>query len=57
MQIVDSNFGSRVIIRHPELVNIYGCEIADGCKIGSFVEIQKKVSKSENHKFSSHSFL
>ena len=57
MQIVDSNFGSRVIIRHPELVNIYGCEIADGCKIGSFVEIQKKVSKSENCKFSSHSFL
>ena len=57
MPIVDSNLGSRVIIHHPELVNIYGCEIADGCKIGSFVEIQKNVTIGENCKISSHSFI
>tara|TARA_B100000989_G_scaffold134146_1_gene99687 strand:+ start:4771 stop:5022 length:252 start_codon:yes stop_codon:yes gene_type:complete len=57
MPIVDSNLGSRVIIHHPELVNIYGCEIAGGCKIRSFVEIQKNVTMGENCKISSHSFI
>ncbi|MEJ5961905.1 acyltransferase [Pedobacter immunditicola] len=38
-------------------VNAYGCSIDDGCKIGSFVEIQKGVTIGKNCKISSHSFI
>jgi len=37
-------------------VNLYGCEIGDGTKIGSFVEIQKGVRIGRNCKISSHTF-
>ena len=36
--------GKDVVIHHPELVNLYGCWIGDGCKIASFVEIGSRVS-------------
>ena len=38
-------------------VNLYGCEIGDGTKIGSFVEIQKDVRVGNNCKISSHTFI
>jgi len=38
-------------------VNLYGCEIGDGTKIGSFVEIQKGARVGRNCKISSHSFI
>jgi UDP-2-acetamido-3-amino-2,3-dideoxy-glucuronate N-acetyltransferase len=38
-------------------VNLYGCEIGDGSKIGAFVEIQKGVSIGQNVKVSSHTFI
>jgi UDP-2-acetamido-3-amino-2,3-dideoxy-glucuronate N-acetyltransferase len=38
-------------------VNLYGCEIADGTKIGSFVEIQKGARIGRNCKISSHTFI
>jgi UDP-2-acetamido-3-amino-2,3-dideoxy-glucuronate N-acetyltransferase len=38
-------------------VNLYGCEIGDGSKIGSFVEIQKGALVGRNCKISSHSFI
>jgi acetyltransferase-like isoleucine patch superfamily enzyme len=38
-------------------VNLYGCEIGDGTKIGSFVEIQKGARIGRNCKVSSHSFI
>ena len=38
-------------------VNLYGCEIGDHTKIGSFVEIQKGVRIGRNCKISSHSFI
>lgn len=38
-------------------VNAYECEIGDGSKVGSFVEIQKGVKIGKNCKISSHSFL
>jgi len=38
-------------------VNLYGCEIGDGSKIGCFVEIQKKVVVGKNVKISSHTFI
>jgi len=38
-------------------VNLYGCEIGDESKIGTFVEIQKKVKVGRRVKVSSHSFI
>lgn len=38
-------------------VNLYGCEIGDDSKIGTFVEIQKGVKIGRRVKVSSHSFI
>jgi len=38
-------------------VNLYGCEIGDGSKIGSFVEIQKGARIGRHCKISSHTFI
>jgi len=38
-------------------VNLYGCEIGDDTKIGTFVEIQKGVKIGERCKISSHTFI
>jgi len=38
-------------------VNLYGCEIGDGSRIGSFVEIQKGSRVGRNCKISSHTFI
>src|SRR5512144_2842674 len=38
-------------------VNLYGCEIGDGSKIGTFVEIQKGAKIGRQVKVSSHSFI
>jgi len=37
--------------------NLYGCEIGDHVKIGTFVEIQKGAKVGNRCKISSHSFL
>ena len=51
----DVKLGRDVTIFH--FVNLYGCEIGDGSKIGSFVEIQKGVRVGRNCKVSSHTFI
>ena len=38
-------------------VNLYGCEIGDDVKIGTFVEIQKGARIGNRCKISSHSFI
>src|SRR5271155_4493748 len=38
-------------------VNLYGCEIGDDVKIGTFVEIQKGVKIGNRCKISSHTFV
>src|SRR5438477_8481132 len=38
-------------------VNLYGCEIGDETKIGSFVEIQKNARIGARCKISSHTFF
>jgi UDP-2-acetamido-3-amino-2,3-dideoxy-glucuronate N-acetyltransferase len=38
-------------------VNLYGCEIGDGTRIGSYVEIQRGARVGRNCKVSSHSFV
>ena len=37
--------------------NLYGCEIGDECKIGTFVEIQKGAVIGRRVKISSHTFI
>ena len=37
----DVQLGEGVVIYHPDLVNLYGCKVGAGTKIGTFVEIQK----------------
>ena len=53
----DVELGDGVVIHRSELVNLYGCQIGDGTRIGPFVEIQKDVRVGRNCKISSHSFL
>lgn len=38
-------------------INLYGCKIDDGTKIGTFVEVQKNAFIGKNCKISSHSFI
>lgn len=40
-----------------DFVNLYGCEIGDDVKIGTFVEIQKGVKIGNRCKISSHTFI
>ena len=51
----DVKLGSDVRIY--AFVNLYGCEIDDESKIGTFVEIQKGVRIGKRVKVSSHSFI
>ena len=51
----DVVLGSDVAIFH--FVNLYGCEIGDSTKVGSFVEIQKGARIGRNCKISSHTFI
>jgi UDP-2-acetamido-3-amino-2,3-dideoxy-glucuronate N-acetyltransferase len=53
----DVQLGEGVVIFHPDLVNLYGCQIGAGTKIGSFVEIQKGATIGARCKISSHSFI
>ena len=49
--------GHNVMIHHPDLVNLYGCQVGDDTRIGAFVEIQKNAVIGERCKISSHSFI
>jgi acetyltransferase-like isoleucine patch superfamily enzyme len=40
-----------------DFVNLYGCEIGDETKIGTFVEVQKHARIGRRCKISSHSFI
>lgn len=40
-----------------DFVNLYGCEISDNTRIGTFVEIQKNARIGKNCKISSHTFI
>jgi acetyltransferase-like isoleucine patch superfamily enzyme len=45
------------MIHHPQLVNLYGCAVGAGSRVGAFVEIQKNASIGERCKISSHTFI
>ncbi len=51
----DVKLGRDVVIHH--FVNLYGCEIGDESRIGSFVEIQRRARIGRRCKISSHTFI
>lgn len=53
--VIDVDFGTDVVVQ--SFVNLYGCRIGDGSRIGPFVEIQRGVVVGARCKISSHSFL
>lgn len=57
MPIIDVDFGDDVVVSHPDLVNLYGCTIGSGTRIGPFVEIQRGSRIGRRCKISSHSFI
>jgi len=44
-------------VRIHAFVNLYGCEIGDETRIGTFVEIQKGAKIGDHCKISSHTFI
>jgi acetyltransferase-like isoleucine patch superfamily enzyme len=46
-----------VVIHQPDLVNLYGCRIGGGSRIGAFVEIQRGAAIGRHCKISSHTFI
>src|SRR3954451_17638401 len=58
MPISDNvRIGEDVQIFHRDLVNLYGCTIGSGTRIGAFVEVQKNSFIGSSCKISSHSFI
>jgi len=53
--IKDVTFGEDVKVVKP--VNLYGCNISDGCFIGPFVEIQNNASIGARTRVQSHCFV
>jgi len=53
----DVRLGQNVLIYHPDLVNLYGCEIGDNTKIGAFVEIRAQVKIGRNCKIQAFAFM
>jgi UDP-2-acetamido-3-amino-2,3-dideoxy-glucuronate N-acetyltransferase len=51
----DVRLGTNVVLR--DFVNLYGCEIGDNTRIGTFVEIQKGARIGRNCKIQSHTFI
>jgi acetyltransferase-like isoleucine patch superfamily enzyme len=53
----DVRLGHNVQIFHPELVNLYGCQIGDNTKIGAFVEIKQTAVIGKNCKIQAFVFI
>jgi acetyltransferase-like isoleucine patch superfamily enzyme len=44
-------------VKLADFINLYGCSIGDGSKIGTFVEVQKNAVIGKNCKVQSHTFI
>jgi acetyltransferase-like isoleucine patch superfamily enzyme len=51
----DVKLGKEVVLN--DFINLYGCTIGDGTRIGPFVEIQKNAHVGKNCKIQSHTFI
>lgn len=54
-RIVDVDFDDDVVVQ--SFVNLYGCSIGSGTRIGPFVEIQSDARVGSRCKIGSHSFI
>ena len=57
MIAADVELGMDVSIPQPALVNLYGCRVGDGTRIGAFVEVQRGAVIGRRCKVSSHTFV
>lgn len=57
LQLVQPDVKLGQNVRIFAFTNLYGCEIGDDVKIGTFVEIQKGAKIGDRCKISSHSFI
>lgn len=53
--IDDVSFGDGVVVQ--AFANLYGCEIGDNSRIGTYVEVQRGASIGANCKIQSHTFI
>ena len=53
--IKDVVFGKNVTVVEP--ANLYGCTLGDGCFVGPFVEIQRRVEIGARTRVQSHAFI
>ena len=44
-------------VKLSDFINLYGCRIGDGTKVGPFVEVQKNALIGKNCKIQSHTFI
>jgi len=44
-------------VKLAQFINLYGCEIGENTKIGTFVEVQKNAYIGRNCKIQSHTFI
>lgn len=51
----DVVLGKDVVLN--DFINLYGCTIGDGTRIGPFVEVQKNASIGKHCKIQSHTFI
>jgi UDP-2-acetamido-3-amino-2,3-dideoxy-glucuronate N-acetyltransferase len=57
MIAADVRLGKGVVIHNPDLVNLYGCTIGDGSRVGSFVEIRRQTTIGRNVKIQAFAFI
>ncbi len=53
----DVHLAEDVVVFNADLVNLYGCSVGTGTRIGPFVEIQRNVTIGARCKISSHTFI
>jgi UDP-2-acetamido-3-amino-2,3-dideoxy-glucuronate N-acetyltransferase len=53
--LADVDFGENVVVH--AFTNLYGCQLGDETRIGTFVEIQKGVVVGRRCKIQSHTFI
>jgi UDP-2-acetamido-3-amino-2,3-dideoxy-glucuronate N-acetyltransferase len=53
--IEDCEIGEDTVVR--DFVNLYGCKIGKGCKIGAYVEVQRGVTVGDRCKIEAFAFI
>lgn len=57
MPVVNARIEAGAVLADPDLVNVYGCTIGAGARIGPFVEIQRGASVGARCRIGANAFL